>query len=141
MPEPVCDRCNDTHLVYDSRFEREIMCTSCPTPCPKCRRHQEAYCATTPCPCECHAQDWRYRRASQRRDVRAEAIGLISRDHVLALEAHGLTVVRTERLEELVAGADAALEAAAKRFHGPAAYVVFAGHQVAATLRTMKGGG
>ena len=77
----------------------------------------------------------------ERRDIRVEAIGLITRENMLALEAHGLTVVRTERLEALVAGADATLEAAAKRFQGPAAaFVLFNGAEVATTLRTMKGG-
>ncbi len=141
--DPVCAACGDTHRVHvEDHGER--MCTRCPTPCQKCRAGGNGpYCEHTPCGCECHGQHHQYRDGgvAGRRDVRAKAISLISRENVLALEAHGLVVVRTERLEALVAGADATLEAAAKRFQGPVAYVVFAGHEVAATLRTMKGGG
>ena len=52
---PVCARCNDTHLVTSHEEGRQVMCTSCPTPCGKCRgAHGGAFCATTPCTCECH---------------------------------------------------------------------------------------
>jgi hypothetical protein len=56
---PVCQTCNDTHLMrlYDIETgeDREAMCTHCPVPCAKCRQGGTGpFCATTPCGCECH---------------------------------------------------------------------------------------
>jgi hypothetical protein len=57
-PKPiVCTRCNDTHKM--TRGDREVSCTSCPRPCDKvtCRKSAvDAYCDTTPCPCDCHVE-------------------------------------------------------------------------------------
>lgn len=54
----VCTQCDDTHQVtirYDGREDRTQMCTSCPTPCEKCRQDGNGpFCETTPCPCACH---------------------------------------------------------------------------------------
>ena len=60
---PVCARCNDTHemtLHRDGHEDRKVSCTGCPTPCDNCRGRVKgggytAFCATTPCPCACHA--------------------------------------------------------------------------------------
>lgn len=51
----VCGLCNDTHEVFSAQLEREVMCTSCPTPCRKCANHEGrgAYCSKTPCDCDC----------------------------------------------------------------------------------------
>ena len=50
--EVVCGVCNDTHMVH---IEHEVMCTSCPSPCSKCRAGGTGpFCETTPCPCDCH---------------------------------------------------------------------------------------
>lgn len=51
----VCDHCKDTHLMpLDGRY---VPCTSCPTPCPKCRQGgRGAFCERTPCACECHVE-------------------------------------------------------------------------------------
>ena len=53
----VCMTCNDTHVMPATGF----MCTQCPVPCERCRQGAGEkgiglgpYCATTPCPCECH---------------------------------------------------------------------------------------
>lgn len=52
--KPVCSTCSDTHKM--SLEEREVMCTSCPTPCQKCRSNGTgAYCSSTPCSCTCHS--------------------------------------------------------------------------------------
>ena len=57
-PSPVCSKCNDTHMVQDSRYEHEIMCTGCPVPCQECRvGGKGAFCGETPCSCECHRKD------------------------------------------------------------------------------------
>ena len=48
----VCARCNDTHLMWLD--DRQVPCTSCPTPCDKCRIDYAAFCERTPCPCVCH---------------------------------------------------------------------------------------
>lgn len=54
-----CLACRDTHemtLTSENGDERTVMCTRCPIPCPKCRiRGNGPFCASTPCPCECHA--------------------------------------------------------------------------------------
>jgi hypothetical protein len=51
--EPVCKMCNDTHRFPHSGN----MCTSCPTPCPRCRSGKiGAYCEETPCACDCHGK-------------------------------------------------------------------------------------
>jgi hypothetical protein len=54
--EPVCPRCNDSHLMELN--EREVPCTLCPTPCDECRGRvrKSAYCEETPCSCECHKE-------------------------------------------------------------------------------------
>lgn len=54
--KPVCSTCNDTHRMMwgEEGTEREVPCTRCPTPCDRCRIHQAAYCAKTPCGCACH---------------------------------------------------------------------------------------
>lgn len=62
MTKPVCERCKDTHTMTfhtGSGDERQVPCTFCPTPCESCRgRYRQggasAYCAKTPCDCECH---------------------------------------------------------------------------------------
>lgn len=37
--------------------ERQVPCTRCPLPCDRCRRNGTgAYCADTPCACECHGE-------------------------------------------------------------------------------------
>jgi len=52
-PEFVCATCNDTHWMQVG--EHTWPCTSCPTPCQKCRNDGRGpFCASTPCPCECH---------------------------------------------------------------------------------------
>lgn len=50
----VCKVCNDTHRM--TLGDTEVPCTSCPTPCGKCACSdgRGAYCATTPCGCDCH---------------------------------------------------------------------------------------
>lgn len=58
MPKKyTCSACKDTHLVDDSRYDQQIMCTRCPSPCEKCRggNGRSPYCKTTPCYCPCHA--------------------------------------------------------------------------------------
>jgi hypothetical protein len=56
----VCQKCHDSHQVWSLEHERFVMCTSCPTPCEKCRSRPigggpgGAYCAETPCSCDCH---------------------------------------------------------------------------------------
>lgn len=58
--KPICSVCNDTHLMdffhgNHDEFSRKVMCTSCPTPCDKCRSNGYGpYCTETPCSCECH---------------------------------------------------------------------------------------
>ena len=56
-----CERCGDTHVMTlhrEGHEDREVMCTSCPTPCQKCRQGGTGpYCETTPCGCECHEGD------------------------------------------------------------------------------------
>lgn len=49
--KPVCDTCNDTHIMNDKGW----MCTRCPVPCQECRQGGNgAFCEHTPCSCECH---------------------------------------------------------------------------------------
>lgn len=55
-----CLACHDTHemtLHRENGDEQTVMCTRCPVPCPKCRgaMGKSAFCATSPCPCTCHA--------------------------------------------------------------------------------------
>jgi len=52
----VCDRCKDEHTVWDSRYDHQIPCTACPTPCRECASGsgKGAFCDKTSCPCECH---------------------------------------------------------------------------------------
>jgi len=53
--KPVCDNCNDQHLMSSWEDCSEVMCTACPVPCQKCRRGGNGpYCETTPCACACH---------------------------------------------------------------------------------------
>lgn len=65
--KPICSTCNDTHTMTlhgpngDVLRDREVPCTYCPTPCERCRQHLGAFCATTPCPCVCHADSYEYR--------------------------------------------------------------------------------
>jgi len=48
-----CDVCRDTHLMLLDGHK--VPCTACPTPCEKCRKGgYGAFCAETPCSCECH---------------------------------------------------------------------------------------
>lgn len=55
---PTCSQCNDTHVMASGH-----MCTSCPTPCEKCRSRLAGtkaggpFCASTPCHCLCHFGD------------------------------------------------------------------------------------
>ncbi len=61
-PQPVCETCQDTHLMWmhnSSGDLEQVMCTRCPTPCEGCRSRGPGqaggpYCATTPCACACH---------------------------------------------------------------------------------------
>lgn len=50
----VCKCCNDTHKM-DVEDRGPWPCTSCPTPCERCR--DAAYCRDTPCQCACHKKD------------------------------------------------------------------------------------
>lgn len=56
--KPVCERCNDTHLIDTDEggpFPGKSYCGQCPIPCQKCRVSAVgAYCAETPCDCDCH---------------------------------------------------------------------------------------
>lgn len=54
MNVPVCETCNDTHVM--TLGEREVPCTFCPVPCEACRAPREGYCASRPCTCPCHAR-------------------------------------------------------------------------------------
>jgi hypothetical protein len=62
-PEPLCSTCNDTHRMTlhgpmgDGARDREVPCTACPIPCDACRGSFSAFCAVTPCSCECHTRD------------------------------------------------------------------------------------
>lgn len=51
--EPVCRFCGDSHRVSFANVQG--MCTQCPLPCARCKDARVPYCATTPCPCDCHA--------------------------------------------------------------------------------------
>jgi hypothetical protein len=57
MP-PVCETCNDTHVMLLHRPNgdvREVMCIRCPVPCQRCRSGGNGpFCEHTPCACECH---------------------------------------------------------------------------------------
>jgi len=49
----VCATCLDTHTM--TLRDRQVPCTFCPTPCEACRAGGNgAYCAKTPCACDCH---------------------------------------------------------------------------------------
>jgi hypothetical protein len=49
----VCATCQDTHVMQIAG--RDVPCTRCPRPCPKCREGRVGgFCATTPCACGCH---------------------------------------------------------------------------------------
>lgn len=53
----ICSTCNDTHWM--KLGDGLAMCTRCPVPCERCRMRGPgqaggAYCASTPCSCECH---------------------------------------------------------------------------------------
>lgn len=53
MTAPVCDRCNDTHMMDLNGLV--VMCTWCPVPCQECRIGGNGpFCETTPCRCKCH---------------------------------------------------------------------------------------
>lgn len=58
VARPVCYACKDTHartIRRDGYEDQVFMCTSCPTPCQKCRAGGNGpFCETTPCSCECH---------------------------------------------------------------------------------------
>lgn len=65
--EPVCITCSDTHrmrLRNEEGDESVVPCTRCPLPCRKCSANggRGAFCATTPCSCDCHAHETRGRR-------------------------------------------------------------------------------
>jgi len=75
MGDPVCSTCNDTHMVLfrrDGEADRNRMCTQCPVPCRKCAGDggTGAYCAKTPCPCECHARHSQATPTTERTPVR-----------------------------------------------------------------------
>ena len=58
-PRHTCDTCKDTHTMALRDYsgdERQVPCTRCPVPCPKCRGARSAYCWATPCDCECHTR-------------------------------------------------------------------------------------
>lgn len=69
--KPICDTCNDTHIMplhndYDE--ERQVMCTRCPTPCQKCRAGGNGpFCGETPCSCDCHRENWQYKEHAARK--------------------------------------------------------------------------
>lgn len=55
----VCSTCNDTHRMLLGEEGRPVPCTGCPLPCGNCVTHFNgmaagAYCAETPCGCDCH---------------------------------------------------------------------------------------
>jgi hypothetical protein len=55
---PICSACNDTHRM---KTRPEWACTSCPTPCQKCRQGGNGpFCEKTPCACTCHATQHQY---------------------------------------------------------------------------------
>jgi hypothetical protein len=55
---PICTSCQDTHHGAYS-----IMCNQCPIPCNHCRgTARSAFCHRTPCSCDCHADNWQYRK-------------------------------------------------------------------------------
>ena len=56
---PVCSVCNDTHAMPNRNNDGVWYCTSCPTPCEKCREPRGAYCAVLRCECECHTKHGR----------------------------------------------------------------------------------
>lgn len=66
MSKPICETCNDTHrmMMADDHL---WPCTRCPMPCGKCRGGDSAaaYCARTPCGCECHRGDDRFKAMSE----------------------------------------------------------------------------
>jgi hypothetical protein len=55
-PEPICGVCMDTHQIPNRTDDGTWACTSCPSPCRSCASDggRGAFCATTPCACECH---------------------------------------------------------------------------------------
>jgi|SRR5688500_5871788 len=57
-PKPVCSTCGDTHRVAYGEDDGMWPCTWCPTPCRECAcdAGRGAYCATTPCSCQCHGK-------------------------------------------------------------------------------------
>ncbi len=58
---PICKTCNDTHSMWYSKLERNVMCTFCPVPCQKCRSGGNGpFCTNTPCDCACHERHHQY---------------------------------------------------------------------------------
>ena len=58
----ICRTCNDSHGMWSSALERYVPCTRCPTPCAGCAyKRTGAYCAETPCMCDCHLEQPRWR--------------------------------------------------------------------------------
>jgi hypothetical protein len=55
IKKPICQMCNDTHIMND----RGWACTHCPIPCQECRgdRTSRAFCENTPCNCFCHSEE------------------------------------------------------------------------------------
>ena len=58
MAPPVCATCDDTHRMWAQRAESMMSCTRCPLPCRACAINEGrgAFCAITPCSCECHSK-------------------------------------------------------------------------------------
>jgi hypothetical protein len=88
VAEPVCKRCNDTHLMTrgEEGHEREVMCTFCPTPCEACRAGGfGAFCEKTPCECACHVKTAQERPA---RPLTEEQLAALERDYTRPGQVH-----------------------------------------------------
>lgn len=105
MSDPVCRVCNDTNAMELNG--RRVMCTHCPTPCPRCRENGNGpYCAETPCHCRCHCkrQPIRFRRDSATPEEILRALpslnGRVSREWVAQrLDGHPDAIaLRAQRL-------------------------------------------
>ncbi len=84
---PICSACNDTHRM---KSRPEWACTSCPSPCQKCRQGGTgAFCEKTPCACACHANQHQYAH----RDIKPENVPKSGPPRKTALGRQRLTSV------------------------------------------------
>jgi hypothetical protein len=92
----VCKICNDTHQMWLTVLERNVLCTACPVPCDKCQ--QGAFCKEIHCSCSCHKEK---KKRKKKRQTTGWFEGSLTKDRLAELrfklaKARGLLISFTD---------------------------------------------